>query len=481
MNPQLPPQALWDYFYSICKIPRASGKEAKILAFLIDFANTHGLEYKQDGTGNLLICKPASSGCESAPALLLQSHVDMVCEKNSQIQFNFDTDPIVPVIEGEWMKAKDTTLGADNGIGVAAQLAILADRTLTHGPLECLFTVEEETGLNGALGLEPDFFKSQVLINLDSEDEGELFIGCAGGLRTVARTSFTSHKPKGDKAYKIKLYGLKGGHSGDQIDKGFANANKLLARVVMEAMESFQLARFEGGNKSNAIPREAWAIVVGTATQEKALLDLCAKFQSIFAQEYAHTEPTVALTAIPCPMPGSCIANLDALRFLKALSACVNGVFSMSFEMPGLVETSSNLAAVRWTENHCIEILTSQRSAIESKKTEIAQSVRACFELADMQVESSDAYPGWAPKMDSQILQIAKTCYEKRFGSTPVIRAIHAGLECGLFLEKYPYLDMISFGPTIYGVHSPDERIWIPTVEKFWQHLTDVLQEIGRR
>lgn len=481
MKNQLEPKAIWEYFYQICTIPRASGKEEKILAFLMDFAQSNGLEYRQDKTGNLLITKPATKGYEQSPSVLLQSHVDMVCEKNSGYTFNFDTDPIIPVIDGEWMRAQGTTLGADNGIGVATQMAVLTDQHLIHGPVECLFTIEEETGLTGALGLEPGFFESKLLINLDSEDEGELFIGCAGGLRSMAKTSFTSHKPKGDRAYKIKLSGLKGGHSGDQIDKGFANANKLLARLISELLGPFQLARFEGGNKSNAIPREAYAIVVGQIEHETMLQRLCTDFQTIFANEYKHTEPEISLTATPCPLPGSCIANIDAERFLKALLACANGVFSMSFEMPGLVETSSNLAAVKWTENHCLEIITSQRSSIESKKSEIAQSVKSCFELAEMEVFQSGSYPGWAPKIDSELLTLCAQSYEKLFHKKPVIRAIHAGLECGLFLDKYPYLDMISFGPTMYGVHSPDERILIPTVEKFWNHLSDVLQEIAKR
>lgn len=476
----LKPAAVFRYFEAVCNVPRPSKKEGKIRAFLINFAREHGLEYKTDEAGNVLIRKDATPGMEKCQTVVLQSHMDMVCEKNKDTRHDFDTDPIRTYIDGEWLKAEGTTLGADNGIGVATELAVLAADDIQHGPLECLFTVDEETGLTGAFALQEGFMGGDVLINLDSEDEGELFIGCAGGARTSAEFPFpVVEAPEGSFFFRITVKGLTGGHSGDDINKGRANANKLLNRFLTALAQKYdlRLCEIDGGNLHNAIPREAYAVcAVPMKYKEAVRVDLNV-FLAEVEQEYAVTEPALVLD-VESEAPRPKVMEPEAMkRFLLAVYAVHNGVYAMSQEMPGLVETSSNLASVKMQEDKIV-VVTSQRSSVLSSRQDMSQMVRAAFELGGAVTDTGDGYPGWKPNPSSPILRIAVESYRRLFGVEPKVKAIHAGLECGLFLEKYPSLDMVSFGPTLRGVHSPDERMLIPTVDKFWRHLLDVLAHI---
>ncbi len=475
----LQPQLVWAIFDEITKVPRPSKKEIKIRRFLLDWAQKHHLEAKEDKAGNILIKKAATSGYENRQTIVLQSHMDMVCEKNSDKDFDFEQDAIETIVDGEWVTANGTTLGADDGIGMAAQMAILIDDTVKHGPIEALFTVDEETGLTGAYKLEPNFFEGKILINLDSEDEGEIFIGCAGGIDTTAWFDFKKIAPtKSYQALKIAITGLKGGHSGDEIDKGHGNAIKILNRYLWEANQKFgiELAYFEGGNLRNAIPREAAAIfLVPHHDKEQARADFNI-FIHTMEVEYSVTEPNMKFTLESTEHPEWIIDTTTKNNLLNALYGCPNNVIAMSRRIKGMVETSSNLAAVKFKNDAQIEVTTSQRSEIESKKYDIAQSIESVFRLAGAKVEHSDGYPGWTPNPNSSILEIAKSSYQQLFNKTPIVRSIHAGLECGLFLEKYPYLDMISFGPTLRFVHSPDEKIHIASVQKFWDFLIDILK-----
>ncbi len=476
---ELTPRPLWHYFSQILRIPRPSKKEEKIIAFLERFAEAHRLPCKKDRAGNLLISKPASPGREGVPVVVLQTHLDMVCEKNSDTEFDFENDPIGAVVENGWVTAAGTTLGADDGIGIAAQMAVLTSETLRHGPVECLFTVDEETGLTGARALEPGFFSGTTLINLDSEDEGELFIGCAGGIDTSAFFRYREVAvDDGRTALRFRVTGLTGGHSGDDIHKGLGNANKILARFLALAAEQypFSLALFDGGNLRNAIAREAEALVVVNPGDAAGLLSLFDRFSGLVRFEYDKTEPQLALGASPAALPAFTADPATAKHFLDALIACPHGVLEWSTRMPGMVETSTNLAAVKFTEPGIIAVTTSQRSEIDSRKQMAAGMVASVFRLAGAEVTHSDGYPGWTPNPDSAILQIAVDTYRRLFGNLPVVRSIHAGLECGLFLEKYPGLDMVSIGPTIKGAHSPGERIHIGTVGKFQDHLEAILE-----
>ncbi|MGQ1783952.1 aminoacyl-histidine dipeptidase [Saccharicrinis sp. GN24d3] len=479
----LEPAVVWKYFEKICQIPRPSKKEEKILAYLVSFAEEHRLEYKQDEIGNILILKPATKGCEDLESVVLQSHVDMVCEKHSHVKHNFDKDPIVPKIDGEWVKATDTTLGADDGIGMAAQLALLASNDIKHGDLECLFTVDEETGLTGAFSLKKGFFKSKILLNLDSEDDGELFIGCAGGVDTVATFEIQMEEtPLNCFAFKMDVSGLKGGHSGDDIHKGLGNANKILNRFLWNASREYglRLNKFSGGNLRNAIAREASALAVVPTSQKEPIRVAFNIFYDELCSELEVTEPDLRMHLESCDIPDSVFEKGFQESLLNSVYACPHGVIEMSRKIEGMVETSTNLAAIKQEDDKMI-ITTSQRSSVESAKEDIAAMVRSVFELAGAEVKHGEGYPGWAPNTDSEILNITRESYERLFGEAPVVRAIHAGLECGLFLEKYPKLDMISFGPTIRGAHSPDERINIETVNKFWLHLLDVLVNIPEK
>lgn len=477
----LQPQPLFNYFEEICQVPRPSKKEERIRQFLIDFAHNNGLKPKTDEAGNVLIYKPATPGMENAPTVILQTHMDMVCEKNSDKVFDFDNDPIEPVIADGWVKASGTTLGADCGIGIAAQLAVLTSKEIKHGPLECLITVDEETGLTGAFALKPGFLKGNILLNLDSEDEGEIFIGCAGGIDTVATFTYLKNEvPKDSVAFKIMVSGLLGGHSGDEIHKNRGNANKIAARFLQKASKSInlKLADFNGGNLRNAIAREAALLVVLPGNKSEILARDFEQFKSEVIFEFERAEPGLKLALERTELPVFTIDNETQEKLINALMACPHGVLEMSTRMEGMVETSTNLASVKFTGDDKIVVTTSQRSEIESRKHYAAQMVEAVFNLAGAEVAHSDGYPGWTPNPDSEVLKITVKSYEQLFGVKPIVRSIHAGLECGLFLEKYPGLDMVSFGPTIRGAHSPDERLDIGTTQKFWVHLVDVLESL---
>ncbi len=476
----LKPAEIWKYFDEITKIPRPSKKEEKIIQYLLDFAKEHNLEAEKDEVGNVIIRKPGTKGKENHKTVILQSHSDMVCEKNADTEHNFDTDPIQTYIDDDWVKAKGTTLGGDDGIGIAAALAVLASDKINHPPIEALFTSDEETGMTGAFGLKEGFMKGEILINLDSEDEGELFIGCAGGTDTVAEFSYKKKDvPENSVAYKISVTGLNGGHSGDEIDKGLGNSNKILNRIILNAYNKFgvRLAEFNGGNLRNAIPREAFAVITVKKQNAGALEDLVITMSNDIKNEFAITEKNLSINIEKTGLPEFVIPKGTQKKLMHSIYGCWHGVYQMSAEMPGLVETSTNLASVKFIDGK-IKIETSQRSSVESAKYDMAQTVASVFKLAGAKVTHGDGYPGWKPNTNSEILKITETSYEKLFGEKPVVRAIHAGLECGLFLEKYPYLDMISFGPTIKGAHSPDERMNIPTVQKFWDLLIDVLEKL---
>ena len=478
----LEPKLIWEQFDDITRVPRPSKREEKIIEWLVAFAQKHNIEYQKDDTGNVVMRMPATAGYEDRPAIILQSHMDMVCEKNSDVEFDFDNDPIRTRIDGEWVRAEGTTLGADCGIGMAAALAVLLDTSLERPAIEALFTVDEETGLTGAFGLGEGMLTGKYLVNLDSEDEGEIFIGCAGGIDTVARMDYDKEAaPEGYAFVRLEVGDLLGGHSGDDIDKGRANSNKLLARFLYNACDTFQiaLARMDGGNLRNAIPREAYAIVGVPAESKADFVERYMEFGEMMKEEFRHTEPRLRFSTADAETPAEVMNNDDMCALLITIVGLPNGVLAMSFAVPGLVETSSNLASVKFDDAaQQVVITTSQRSSVESAKLYAAQTIESVFYLAGCDVEHSDGYPGWSPNPDSKLLATTVECYRKLFATEPKVRAIHAGLECGLFLEKYPHLEMISFGPTLRGVHSPDERLEIATVEKFWRHLVAVLEKL---
>lgn len=463
-------------FKEITKVPRESGHEEKIIAWLQSFAARHSLVCRTDEAGNVLIIKEADPGKENVPAIVLQSHSDMVCEKNSGVEHDFAKDPIKYVIQDGWMIAPDTTLGADCGIGMAAQLAVLTSPMKT-GRIEALFTVSEETGLDGAFALMPDFISGKILINLDSEDEGELFIGCAGGVDTTAVFRYeTSPVPDGFRFMKVKVYNAIGGHSGDDIDKGRANAVLLLSRFLYGRLgNGYMLCSIDGGNKRNAIAREAEAVVALAPEKEAAFRDAFKAFSADAAAEFAVTDPDIRFSCEEFSESTDAIDKETSIRLITSLFAAPHGVLAMSPDIKGLVQTSTNLASVKMKEGNIIRVGTSQRSSIISEMRAAAAKVEACFTLAGAQVTHESEYPGWKPDTHSKLLEHCVASYRKLFGKEPVVRAIHAGLECGLFLEKYPDLDMISFGPTLRGVHAPGERLDLASLDRFVELLEDVI------
>ncbi|MDE6793615.1 MAG: aminoacyl-histidine dipeptidase [Muribaculaceae bacterium] len=478
----LKPALVWECFDEITKVPRPSCHEEQIKQYLLDFAKKHGIEAKTDKVGNVVMYKPATKGYENAPTVILQSHQDMVAEKNGGVEHDFLKDPIRTYIDGDWVKAKGTTLGADNGIGMAASLAVMADDSLEHGPVEALFTMNEEIGLEGAQNLDRNMLNGEILINLDSEDDGEIFIGCAGGIDTTAVFEYNrSFSPENFSYYKVKVSGLLGGHSGGDIHLGRANANILVARFIWNCSQKWdvELSSINGGNLRNAIAREAEA-VFGIHNDHKGKVE---KYLSSYAKEieneYAGIEPGIKIEIESVERPEYCIDSKTSLTVVRALYSAPHGVVSMSHDIEGLVETSTNLAAVKMEGDDKIKVTTSQRSSVESRKLDIAGRVEAHFQLAGAKVTHTDGYPGWAPDMNSKIMKIAAEAYEELFGVKPAIKAIHAGLECGFFRAKYPELDMVSIGPTMTGVHSPDEKLYIPTVDKFWKHLCLMLKKVA--
>ena len=466
-----------DLFREITEIPRESGHEEQIVAYLQQFAREHSLTCRTDAAGNVVIEKPASKGYEDVPTIVLQSHSDMVCEKNSGVNHDFARDPIRYVIEDGWMIARDTTLGADCGIGMAAQLAVLTD-SMPSGRIECLFTVSEETGLDGAKALKPGFITGKVLVNLDSEDEGELFVGCAGGLDTTAVFSYEEVPvPTDSRMAVVRICNGAGGHSGDDIDKGRANAVQLLARFLYSHPE-LALCSINGGNKRNAIAREAEAVVAVPKSMAGALMESVAAYNSDLKAEYAGGDPDITAEAGFLEEPAAeyrAISPDTARNVVTALFAAPHGVLAMSRDIAGLVETSTNLASVTMLQGGGIRVGTSQRSSVTSERRAAGLKVEAAFRLAGAEVTHESEYPGWKPDMNSRLLEVCRESYHRLFGTWPVVRAIHAGLECGLFLDTFPDLDMISFGPTIKGVHAPGERLDLASLDKFVALLSDVI------
>ncbi len=468
-----------EIFKDITRIPRGSGHEEPMTQYLLEWATGRGLAVKKDEIGNVCIARPASKGKEDVPTLVLQAHQDMVCEKNAGVEHDFFKDPIRYEIEDGWLIAKDTTLGADDGIGIAACLALL-ESDLPMGPLECVFTISEETGMDGAEYMKDGFFTGKTLINLDSEDEGQMFIGCAGGVTTLAEYHYDTETPESLSGgfYRIRISGGIGGHSGDDINKGRANTVQLLLRFLYTHLDSLQLISIDGGGKHNAIARECEAVIC--ANDDSPLESDFRKFASDVKNEFRVTDPDLEFgwEALNDCTPGGCIpiASAQARAIVASLYACPHGLVAMSQDVPGFVETSTNLASVRTdTKTKTIHVCTSQRSSTKSECHAIAAKVEAALSLGGAEVEHVSEYPGWAPNVDSPILKQCVHSYEKLFGEKPLVLAIHAGLECGLFLEKFPGLDMISFGPTLRGVHAPGEKLELKSLVKFAQHLEDVV------
>ncbi len=478
----LKPELVWKHFEEIVRIPRCSGNETAISRYVAKTAKGLGLPCQVDKAGNVVVRKPASSGREHIRSIVLQAHLDMVCEKNKEKVHDFKKDPIELARTDDILMANGTSLGADNGIGVATNLAIMQDRSLKHGPLELLFTVDEERGLIGAKNISTDFLKSRILLNLDSEEEGELCVGCAGGRDTVAywKAAFDSSPAKSIQAL-LKVAGLRGGHSGIEIDKGRCNAIKTINRLVIELTAlGARLSSLEGGNKRNAIPREAEArLFIPQGAWEKAT-NLLSRFGEAVKAEYAALEPQMQISMMPSKSGGKGRVLKQAIqnKLCKTISALPHGVISMSPDIPELVQTSTNVAIVS-TGRKFVTLATSQRSSSASQINEICQTVTNIFELGGAEVKAMGGYPGWEPSLDSEILRIAKQTYQSLYGKEPIVKAVHAGLECGIIGEKFPGMDMISFGPTLAAVHSPDEKIYIPTVEKFWNYLLAILENIN--
>ncbi len=466
----LEPQLLWKHFDEIRKIPRCSKNEGKIREYVIEFAKKKGLEYQADEVGNVIIRKKATPGHENAPGVILQAHLDMVCEKNSDVDFDFEKDPIRVKREDGWITADGTTLGADNGIGVAAALAVLEDEGIVHGPLEVLLTVDEETGLTGASNLKGGLLHGKYLLNLDSEDEGVFFIGCAGGRDTVFTLKIEREKYEG-KAFEIKVSGLKGGHSGVDIHLQRGNAIRILARVLYE-IDGVKISSIKGGNKRNAIPREASAVVIA---EEEKVKEAVERVLSEVKEELKYSDPGVKIEYTEASSSDYIKESKKIVDFLMSLP---HGVLAMSLAMEGLVETSTNLAVVNSHQDH-VEVVESSRSSINSSLDFVCKQLKALGELAEAETHQPPGYPGWTPNPDSQILKIMKEVYRKLFGKEPEVTAIHAGLETGIIGKNYPGLEMISFGPTIKYPHSPDERVEIKSVEKFWKLLVETLKALA--
>lgn len=478
------PTEVWKHFADICKIPHPSFHEEKIRAHIVEFAKKHNLDYTVDEVNNIIIRKPATKGMEDRKGIILQSHLDMVPQKNSDKEFDFETDSIEAYIDGEWVKADGTTLGADNGMGVAATLAVLESTELVHGAIEGLFTATEESGMVGAFGLKGGLLKGDILINLDSEEEGELYVGCAGGLDAGITLNYTEENTKeGDKALDIVIRGLKGGHSGLEIILQRANANKVLFRFLRAAFgkfESLQLASVDAGGLRNAIPREAFAVVTLSAGDVAEFKSDLVEYEKMIVEEFKGIEDSISIVAKEGKLPAKRVDRKTAINLTNAVCCCPNGVISMSRSMEGLVQTSTNLASIK-TENGVITGQCLMRSSVESEKEDVAQNISAAFELAGGSVELSGGYVGWDPNMESPILATMKKEYEAQFDVVPKVTAIHAGLECGIIGGVYPNLDMISVGPTIRFPHSPDEKVNIESVDKFWQFLVHTLEHAPKK
>lgn len=476
----LKPEAVWKNFHSLTQIPRPSKKEAKIIEFMKNFGQSLGLETIVDAAGNVIIRKPATPGMENRKGVILQSHLDMVPQKNSDKVHDFEKDPIETIVDGEWVRANGTTLGADNGMGVAAIMAVLESKDLAHGPVEALFTIDEETGMTGAFELQPGLLHGDILLNLDSEDEGELYFGCAGGIDGNFTFTFNKEKPGADTvALRVNVSGLKGGHSGLDIPLGRGNSCKILTRLVWHGVKDHNLkvSYMEAGNMRNAIPREGYAIVTVPKSEKDKYCKCINELAETIKAELSATEPNLAISAAETQMPEFVMDTDSQNRILRAIYACPNGVIRMSDAMAGLVETSTNTSIISTIDNTVV-IRCLLRSSVNSAKSDLAVMMGSVFELAGAEVVFEGEYPGWKPNPESPILKAMQHVYNNRFGKVPEIKAIHAGLECGLLGAVYPNWDMISFGPTIRSPHSPDEKVNIPSVEKFWIYLTETLKNI---
>ena len=480
-NCELKPARVFEQFAEINKIPRPSKHEEKMIEYLKEFAEKRNLEHEVDETGNVIIRKPATKGHENAPMVSLQSHMDMVCDKLVDVDINFQTDAIQTYVDGEWLTAKGTTLGADDGIGCAIELAILDSDDIEHGPIECVFTRDEETSLTGAMGMKAGFMKGDMLINLDSEDEGQIFISCAGGKTTSAKFTFTREQaPEGYFFLQASIKGLKGGHSGDDINKKRANAIKILTRFLYKEQEKMdlRLASFNSGKLHNAIPRDGVIVFAVPASEKETVRVDWNVFTANVEEEY-HVSDTTMEFNLESAEATAVIEKGVSHRFILAMQAVDNGVFAMCQDeaLAYMVETSNNVASVITSDND-INIVTSQRSNVMSNLENETNTVKAAFELAGAEVKMSDGYPAWKMNPDSKLTKVAVESYKKLFGKEPIVKGIHAGLECGLFSERYHNLDMVSFGPTLRDVHTPDERLYIPTVQMVWDHLLDILKNV---
>lgn len=476
----LEPRLLWHNFHALTQIPRPSKHENRALDYVENYARELGLTVFRDKIGNVIVRKPATKGCEVKTGVILQAHIDMVPQKNSDKQHDFLVDPIQTIVDGDWVHADGTTLGADDGIGVAAALAVLADKTIAHGPLEVLITLDEETGMTGAYGLQSGELEGKILLNLDSETDGEVFIGCAGGLDVNATFKYNEvPTAEDDIAFEVTLSGLRGGHSGIDINLGRANANKLMTRFLKYAAANFEsmLSHFDGGNMRNAIPREARAVVTIDCDDKEEFIEAVEEFEDMFRSEYADVEPQLSFTARQVATPERVIDEMTADDIINAIQGCPNGPIRMSSEMPNLVETSTNLAVVN-TANGIAEVKFLVRSSVDTAKDDVASSIESIFRLAGAEVNMFGDYPGWKPNPSSPILAVVVDTYNKLYGHKPQVKAMHAGLECGIMAGIYHDWDMVSFGPTIEHPHSPDERVNIQSVSRFWALLTGVLANI---
>ena len=476
---KLKPESIWNHFADLNSVPRPSKKEEKVIKFIKDFGASLHLETIEDICGNVVIKKPATPGYENRKKVVLQSHLDMVCQKNNDVDFDFETQGIQMTYEGDWVHALGTTLGADNGIGVAAIMSVLSSKDIEHPAIEALFTIDEETGLTGAFELSKDILSGDILLNLDTEEDDEIDIGCAGGIDVTAKANYEEKEiNKNSKTYRINLSGLHGGHSGMEIHKGLGNSNKLLNRFLYDFLKfNIQLISFDGGGLRNAIPREASAIFSISSEFESKLQEQFNHLYSEIKSEFSSIDSnlTIQLSQIDHVEKGLSIE--DSKKFISSLQAAPNGVFRMSPDIEGLVEASNNIARVK-LEKGKAEIQCLTRSSVESSKMWVATSLEAALQLGGMKVELTGSYPGWKPNPSSEILKLAESIYEKKYGEKPSVQACHAGLECGIIGEKYPSMDMISFGPTIKGAHSPKERVSISSVQKFWDFLLEILKNI---
>jgi dipeptidase D len=476
---QIEPREVWKHFAALAAIPRASTKEAEARSYVLSVANRHGLEAVQDKVGNTVVRKPARPGREGAPMALLQGHLDMVCEKNEGTAHNFDTDPIQVRRDGDWLRAEGTTLGADNGVGVSAALAVMESTDIAHGPLEFVFTIDEETGLTGAAEFPPGLLYSKYFLNLDNEEKDTICIGCAGGIKTTGCRKIALRSAAGNAAWRVKVSGLKGGHSGIDIHLGRGNALRILGGALQRLLQQFsvEIASVTGGSAQNAIPREAATVVVLNASQEQELRAAVKKIEAEYKNDLGSFDPELQISVEKAERPEKVFAADDAKRTADLLASLPHGVLAMSPDVPGLVQNSTNLATIA-TKGDVVEIVTSQRSAIESSKNAAANMIATVLQLGGFAVENSGSYPGWKPEPESDIVRKLQSVHETVFGHPAKLIAMHAGLECGVIGEKYPGMQMASFGPTIVSPHSPNERVEIPSVAGFWKYLKAVLEAV---